>query len=141
MKPKVILSGIATFAIAIIGYEYAPKFVTKTMNKFTSGGGDQHIMNSMMAQMGIPPLATLIPLTEFSMISVALIGVGIIIYGMISRKKKESNFTKFTKNKTRQKLQDADEMSQDTIDMLKDSLANGEITYEQYQNLRKRVEN
>jgi|GEM_PF-5877290 uncharacterized membrane protein len=138
MRPKVILAGVVVFTMAVIGYEYVPKLVTRAMNKFTGGAGDQHLMRSMMAQMGIPPLETLVPLTQYTMIAIGLIGMGVMVYGMLSMKKTKS-ISKFSQN-SKQKLQDTNEMNQETLSMLKDSLANGEITYEQYQNILKRIE-
>lgn len=137
MKLAVMSAGAVVFAASLIGYDYAPKLVAKTMNKFTGGGGDQHLMRSMMTQMGIPPLETLQPLTQYTMISVGLIGIGVMIYGMLSRKNTQST-SKFTKNK--QKSQKIEKENQEKLDMLKESLANGEITYEQYQNILRRIE-
>ncbi|MEO9276339.1 MAG: hypothetical protein ABI340_00965 [Nitrososphaera sp.] len=138
MRPKVILAGVVVFTMAVIGYEYVPKLVTRAMNKFTGGAGDQHLMRSMMAQMGIPPLETLVPLTQYTMIAIGLTGMGVMVYGMLSMKKTKS-ISKFSQN-SKQRLQDTNEMNQETLSMLKDSLANGEITYEQYQNILKRIE-
>ena len=140
MRPKVILTGVVVFAMTVIGYEYVPKLVTRAMNKFTGGAGDQHLMRSMMAQMGIPPLETLVPLTQYTMIAIGLIGMGVMVYGMISVSRPKS-ISKISQNPRKQKLQNSNEMNQETLDMLKESLANGEITYEQYQNILKRIEN
>ncbi len=143
MRSKLVIIGFAFMLLAIPAYIITPTFITKAMNKFTFGtSGSSEMNRQIFAQLGMPPIPDVHAVTAFiqySLIGVMLAGLGIVIFGTISKKMPKSTPLKIPFEEPQ--VQDyEDDTHAKAIHLLQERLAKGEITSSQYQNLRKMLE-
>jgi hypothetical protein len=141
VKPKIVIIGITFALLAIPAYIMIPHFITKAMNKLPFGNEQSPIANQIFSQLGMPPIPStpeIIAFVQYCCIGLVVAGIGIIIFGLVSKKTRKLFPVKVSLEPD-QKLQDENPNSK-AIHLLQEKLAKGEITSSQYQNLRKLLE-
>jgi hypothetical protein len=133
--------GITFALLAIPAYSMIPPFITKIMNKLPFGNEQSPMASQIFSQLGMPPIPStpdIIAFVQYCCIGLVVAGVGIIIFGILSKKTPKSSPIKVSLEPA-QRLQDED-TNLKAINLLQERLAKGEITSSQYQNLRKLLE-
>jgi hypothetical protein len=139
MKFRIVIIGITFALFGMYAYRMIPPLITKAMNKLTLGNEQSSMANQIFSQLGMPPIPSTPEITAFVQyccIGLAIAGVGIIIFGMASKK---TLTTVKISLESDQRSQD-DDINLKAINLLQERLAKGEITSSQYQNLRKMLE-
>ncbi|MGI0087209.1 MAG: hypothetical protein ACREBI_04545 [Nitrosotalea sp.] len=87
MRTLPIIGGALLVIISTSSYYYAPHFLSDTVHSFAasmSGGGTNGL--SMLRQMGYPSLHAVISVFQYSLIGLAIVGLGGIGFGLITKK-------------------------------------------------------
>ena len=109
------------------------------MNSFTGTSGPNPMATGILQQMGIPPLQEMDQMIHYSFGGSALAGVLIVVFGIFAKKKFPKQFLSL-KNSNRTTDESQDDSSQKSIHILKERLAKGEITADDFIDLRKLLE-
>ena len=149
VRKQEILIGLALLVTSIYGYYHASQLV---------GVFENQMLNSMsgvlsspspddqkfsVVKNGYPSAETLTKVAQYGFIAFSLISIGIIVFGVIAKKKMPSQFVANTsievKNKefASTKSEEVDRANINGIRILKDRLAKGDITESEFKNLRK----
>lgn len=138
MKKGIIALGVVLIIFGLLGYKFGPGLATKEISNLTGGTMDTHLTSSMLSQMGIPPIDEMVKVTKYSFVGLGVAGIGITIFGILSKKSKPQ----FVIPKTEYHHEDHVEMSgkSNALHTLQERLARGEITSSQYVNLKKLLE-
>ena len=149
MRIQEILIGIAILVISVYGYYHSAQLVGIFENQMlnsmsgvlsTPTSDDQKYS---VVKSGYPSAETMTKLTQYGLIAISLISIGIIVFGVIAKKKTPSQFVASTsievKNKEFAKVdsEDVEKANINGIRILKDRLAKGEITENEFKNLKK----
>jgi len=136
---KIILIGFAIVMFAAPCYYLFPTFATHAMSMFTGGTAASPMSYQIFAQLGIPPMQTVITLVQYSIIGFIVFGVGAIAFGIISKGQPKKKSYKLKIESTPQKNEKED-LNPEVIHLLKERLAKGEISFNEYDDLKKAVE-
>ncbi len=139
MKFRIVIIGITFALLGMYAYRVIPPLITKAMNKLTLGNEQSSMANQIFSQLGMPPIPStpeIAAFVQYCCIGLAIAGVGIIIFGIVSKK---TRTTVKISLESAQRSQD-DDTTLKAINLLQERLAKGEITSSQYQNLRKMLE-
>ena len=149
MRIQEILIGIAILVTSVYGYYHSAQLVDIFENQMlnsmsgvlsTPTSDDQKYS---VVKSGYPSAETMTKLTQYGLIAISLISIGIIVFGVIAKKKTPSQFVASTsievKNKEFAKVdsEDVEKANINGIRILKDRLAKGEITENEFKNLKK----
>lgn len=156
MRTQILVIGVVIFVFSIIGYmTFAPGFTSKMMSSFmpptTNSLNFQAQTTHMLMQMGFPPFETIDSTMQFSSLGLAITGVGIIVFGIIAKKKIPKKIPAKTKTEpdvTIEKPVETIEKPQDmtmkenlrTIRILQERLARGEITPKEFADVKRFLE-
>ncbi len=93
----------------------------------------------ILQQMGIPPMQEMDQMIHYSFGGSAVVGVLVIVFGIFAKKKFPKQFSS-VKNSNHPTEESQDDTSQKSIHILKERLARGEITADDFIDLRKLLE-
>ncbi len=150
MKGKVLAIGLVIFIISLFGYMDGPAMISQLMNSFTGGIVTQSSSGiDPYRMMGIPTPEAMGKMIQYSSLGLMLAGLGAIVLGILGKKgKPKQGATVQQENKTkfeppmeieRQEVV-VDEETQTnnrSIEILQERLAKGEITSNEYLNLKR----
>ena len=139
MRPKIVMIGILFVLLAIPSYNIVPALLTELMNKFTGGGAATPMANQIFAQLGIPPIDTIIKYLQYSLIGLIVAGLFIVVFGMLAKKIQKQPAVTLSID-SGQKMQEQENSNFRALYLLQERLAKGEITSSQYLNLKKVLE-
>jgi uncharacterized membrane protein len=137
VKLRIIIIGIIFVLFAIPGYTILPSVITHETNNLTGGNLQSPLTKAMLAQMGIPSIDTIIKLTQYCFVGLAVAGLGIIVLGVLSKKIPKQTPIKVQREPSSEV---PDEGNPNELRLLQERLAKGEISSSQYQNLKKLLE-
>jgi len=139
VNTKLVAAGSALMILGMTGYFYAPDPMSHFMNSFTGTNGSSSMTTNILQQMGIPPIDTIDQMIHYSFACSAVAGVIIILFGIAKKKFKRQFSSTSTESKLTEKEYHVDPM-QKSIQILKERLAKGEITQNDFKNLKKLLE-
>ncbi len=105
------------------------------MNKLTGGNSLSPMSYQILSSLGIPPIDTMIVLVKYSFIGLIVAGFGIIAFGAVSK-----NIPKQKAGKLLVESNIQEEHQPEVLHLLKERLAKGEITSNQYRDIRNVLE-
>ena len=156
MRTQILVIGAVIFALSIIGYmAFTPGFTSKMMSSFmpstTGSGNSQFETTRMLTQMGFPSFETIDSAMQFSSLGLAIAAVGVMVFGTIAKKKIPKKIPAKTKTEsdvTIEKPVETKEKPQDmtmkenlrAIRILQERLAKGEITPQEFSDLKRFLE-
>lgn len=87
MRLELVIIGIFLVLISIPSYYYAPHYLTVSVHSFLSSmsGGNMNSV-SMLRQMGYPSLHEIMPIFQYSLVGLAVAGLGMTIFGVVAKK-------------------------------------------------------
>lgn len=87
MRLELVIIGIFLVLISIPSYYYAPHYLTVSVHSFLSSmsGGSMNSV-SMLRQMGYPSLHEIMPIFQYSLVGLAVAGLGMTIFGVVAKK-------------------------------------------------------
>jgi uncharacterized membrane protein len=136
---RTIIIGICFVLFAIPSYIIIPSFITVEMNKLTGGGSLSPMSYQILSSLGIPPIDTIVVLVQYSFVGLMVAGLGIIAFGAIAKNIPKQTAVKM-KIESNQRAYEKEDSNLEVLHLLKERLAKGEITSNQYQDLRKVLE-
>ncbi len=88
MRLVLVIGGILLTMISIPSYYYAPYFLTNTAHSFigSMSAGNTLSGASMLRQMGYPPLHVVIPIFQYLLIGLSIMGISFAAYGSVAKK-------------------------------------------------------
>ncbi|HET6458496.1 MAG TPA: SHOCT domain-containing protein [Nitrosopumilaceae archaeon] len=165
MRIRTVIIGLVLVLISVPGYLDTPTLMSQMvhymmgtmMGGSTSGSIPGAGSGSILKQMGYPSRSTVVPLIQYSFVGLALTGLGFMVFGALA-KKISSQVTvnlvtgdeKEPEKVEAKKVQEIRTSSQFTderihpdnrsLRILQERLAKGDITANEYQNLKKLLE-
>ncbi|MHB8601468.1 MAG: SHOCT domain-containing protein [Nitrosotalea sp.] len=139
MKKRILAIGSVLIIFAVLGYTISPGLITKEINNLTGENMDTHMTSSILSQIGIPTIDEMVKVTQYSFVGLGISGIGGIIVGIISKKSKPQFVIPKTES-AHQVEHDEIKGKSSALNTLQESLAKGEITSSQYQNLKRLLE-
>jgi len=135
MDRMALAIGLAIAISTTIGYTASPRLFHSLDNTFMPGSSQTLSNSSLLAQMGFPSEQTMIKITQYVSLALLLPGIGVIVYGFISRKKEK----KITSSKPSENKKSTDKIKNDSksLAILQERLVKGEITPEEFMDLSK----
>ena len=87
--------------ISIPSYYYAPHYLTASVHSFigSMSGGNMNTV-SMLRQMGYPSLHEVMPIFQYSLVGLAIAGLGIAVFGVITKKVPKFKSVKLVTNES-----------------------------------------
>lgn len=87
MRLELVIIGIFLVMISIPSYYYAPHYLTVSVHSFigSMSGGNMNSA-SMLRQMGYPSLHEVMPIFQYSLVGLAVAGLGMTAFGMVAKK-------------------------------------------------------
>jgi len=159
MRIKHVIIGIFLILISVPGYLDTPNLVSQMihsmMGAMTGGSIPGAGSGSILKQMGYPSRSTVIPLIQYSFVGLAVAGFGFIVFGAVAKKiPKKVTVNLVTKNmEAPEKIEKVKEIHTSTqfvderaqtnlrsLRILQERLAKGEITANEFQNLKRLLE-
>jgi len=153
MKGKVLAIGLFVFVISLIGYMAGPAAISQMMDSFTGGVVAHNTGPSIdpYRMMGIPTPEEMGKMTQYSSLALMLGGLGAIVFGILGKKGKpkakqvatiqQENNTTFESSmeiKGQEVIVDEETQTNNrSIEILQERLAKGEITSNEYLNLKR----
>jgi uncharacterized membrane protein len=139
LRIKPIILGAASVVFGISAYFYSPNLVSQFMISFTGTTGSNTMATGILQQMGIPPIQEMDQMIRYSFGGLAVTGVLLIVFGIFAKKKLLKQFSNL-KNSNHAIEESQDDTSQKSIHILKERLAKGEITADDFVDLKKLLE-
>ena len=164
MRIRSVIIGLVLVLISVPGYLDTPSLMSQmvhymmgSMMGSTSGSIPGAGGGSILRQMGYPSRSTVVPLIQYSFVGLALAGLGFMMFGVLAKKitsqvtvnlvpgdTKEPEKVEVKKvNETHTRSQFTDEQihpDNRSLRILQERLAKGEITTNEYQNLKRLLE-
>jgi uncharacterized membrane protein len=138
VKIYLVITGIVLVLVALPGYSMAPGFISDEVNKLTGGNASDSMTSSLLTQMGIPPIGTIIPMVEYSFVGLGVAGFGLTIFGIVTKNFKSQIYVESLE------INSSDSSEKPPMPtalwILQERLAKGEITSSQYKNMRRLLE-
>ena len=146
-----VMIGVCLVMISIPGYLDTPIFISQMIHSFTGSftGSVPGTSGSILRQMGYPSRTVAIPMIQYSFIGLAFTGIGITIFGAVAKKTTKQVTVNLIAEETEKAKevspppQIKDERTQTnlrSLRILQERLAKGEITSNEFQNLKKLLE-
>ncbi|HEU5221243.1 MAG TPA: hypothetical protein VFU58_04210 [Candidatus Nitrosotalea sp.] len=87
MRLELVIIGIFLVMVSIPSYYYAPAYLTASVHSFigSMSGGNMNTA-SMLRQMGYPSLHEVMPIFQYSLVGLAVAGLGMMAFGMVAKK-------------------------------------------------------
>ncbi len=87
MRLGLVIIGIFLIMVSIPSYYYAPSYLTASVHSFigSMSGGNMNSA-SLLRQMGYPSLHEVMPIFQYSLVGLAVAGLGMIAFGMVAKK-------------------------------------------------------
>jgi len=131
--------GILFVFLAIPSYTIIPTLLTGFMNKFSGGDSPSPMASQIFAQLGIPPIDTIIKFIQYSLIGLIVAGLFITALGIMTKKIQKQPSVALSIDSS-QKIQRQENTNLKALHLLQERLAKGEITSSQYLSLKKVLE-
>lgn len=105
MRLELVIIGIFLVLISIPSYYYAPHLLSVSVHSFVSSmsGGNMNSV-SMLRQMGYPSLHEIMPIFQYSLVGLAVTGLGMMIFGLVAKKTPKSISVKLVTNEPFEEL-------------------------------------
>ena len=151
MRIKVLAIGILLFMFAIIGYIESSGIINKTLGSFIAKDSPVGA-ETLLRQLGFPSIETITQASEYSFLTMSIVGVAVILLGGTAKKKATKKVsTKMVKEDFNMTPQIHDEVAEKpkekifrenlrTLEILQHRLAKGEITPAEFVNLKRYLE-
>lgn len=99
MRLGLALVGILLVMISVPSYYYAPHYLAVSVHSFVSSmsGGNMNSV-SMLRQMGYPSLHEIMPIFQYSLVGLAVAGLGLTIFGVLAKRMSKSVSVKLVTN-------------------------------------------
>ena len=168
MRIRPVIIGLVLVLISVPGYLDTPTLVSQMvhsmMGTMTGGSIPGAGSGSILKQMGYPSRTTIIPLIQYSFVGLGITGLGFMFFGAVAKKissqvtvnlvtgdtKEPEKVEKVEKLGNVEKVKEihtstqfADERAQTnnrSLRILQERLAKGEITANEFQNLKRLLE-
>jgi len=135
LKPIIICVTLIMFSIP--GYIYSSHMVSDFMGSMI-GHQDPTMAYSILQQLGIPPIPVIDQIIHFSFVGIAVAGIIFGIFGVLLKKKLPKQILNISLEEPSTSAKKTQEdSSQKSVHILKERLAKGEITPDDFLNLRK----
>ncbi len=139
MRFQPIIAGVVLIIFGIPGYLYAPNLMSQFMYPSTGTSGSSAMATSVLQQIGIPPIQVIDQWIHYSFVGLAIAGVLLVVLGIFTKKNvKQFSGIKAEPEESTEKSQE--EPSQKSLQILKERLARGEITPDDFLDLKKLLE-
>ena len=101
MRLGSVIIGIFLVMISISSYYYAPHYLTVSVHSFigSMSGGSLNTA-SMLRQMGYPSLHEVMPIFQYSLVGLAVVGLGMMVFGMVAKKTPKFRSVKLVTNES-----------------------------------------
>ncbi len=101
MRLGLVITGIFIVMFSIFSYYFAPHFITSSIHSFVNSmsGGNMNTV-SLLHQMGYPSLHEVMPIFQYSLIGLTVVGMGIMAFGMVAKKIPKSISVKLVTEKS-----------------------------------------
>ena len=101
MRFGLVIIGIFLVMVSIPSYYYAPGYLTASVHSFigSMSGGNMNTV-SMLRQMGYPSLHQIMPIFQYSLVGLAVAGLGIIGFGTVAKKAQKFRSVKLVTNES-----------------------------------------
>ncbi|MBI3639458.1 MAG: SHOCT domain-containing protein [Thaumarchaeota archaeon] len=164
MRIRPVIIGLVLVLISVPGYLDTPTLMSQmvhymmgTMTGSIPGAGS----GSILKQMGYPSRSTVVPLIQYSFVGLALTGLGFMVFGAIARKitsqvtvnlmtgdaKEPEKVEEVKEMKKIKEIHTSPQFTDERIQIdnrslriLQERLAKGEITANEFQNLKRLLE-
>ncbi len=123
----------------IPGYLAAPNLMSRYMDSFSGTGGSSAMATNVLQQMGIPPINVIDQLIHYSFAGSVVAGILLIVFGIFSKKIKKQ-FPSIRAEADQPPENSREDPSQKSLQILKERLARGEITPDDFVDLKKLLE-
>ena len=168
MRIRHVIIGLVLVLISVPGYLDTPTLMSQmvhymmgSMMGSSSGSIPGAGSGSILKQMGYPSRSTVVPLIQYSFVGLALTGLGFIVFGIIARKVSSQVTVNLVTDdgKGPEKVEDVREVKKTkevhsspqftdegvkidnrSLKILQERLAKGEITVNEFQNLKRLLE-
>jgi uncharacterized membrane protein len=138
VKKILLITGVILILFGLLGYYYSPSVISDQMNKLMGGNASDHGTSSLLSQMGIPPIETIIKLTEYSFLGLGFAGFGLTIFGTFAKNIKKQILVKPVEANS---LGSSEPQARpEAVWVLQERLARGEISSIEYKNLKRLME-
>lgn len=86
MRLGLVIIGIFLVMVSIPSYYYAPAYLTASVHSFigSMSGGNMNTA-SMLRQMGYPSLHQVMPIFQYSLVGLAVVGLGMAAFGVMAK--------------------------------------------------------
>ena len=145
--------GLCLVLISVPAYLDTPNLISQMIHSFTGSftGSIPGTHGSILHQMGYPSRTVIIPLIQYSFLGLAVAGIGLAGFGSIAKKVSKQVTVKLVAEESEEterievppSSQITDERTQTnlrSLRILQERLAKGEITSNEFQNLKKLLE-
>lgn len=87
MRLELVIIGIFLVMVSIPSYYYAPAYLTASVHTFigSMSGGNMNSA-SILRQMGYPSLHQIMPIFQYSLVGLAVAGLGMTMFGVVAKK-------------------------------------------------------
>jgi len=105
MRLELVIIGIFLVMVSIPSYYYAPAYLTASVHSFigSMSGGNMNTA-SMLRQMGYPSLHQVMPIFQYSLVGLAVAGLGMMAFGMMAKKTSKFRSVKVVTNEPFEEL-------------------------------------
>ena len=139
MRFQLIITGAVLTMFGIPGYLYAPNLMSKFMYSYTGTSGSSAMATNVLQQIGIPPIQVIDQWMHYSFVGLAIAGVLLVVLGIFTKKSvKQFSGTNAEPEKSTENSQE--DQSKKILQILKERLARGEITPDDFVDLKKLLE-
>ena len=142
-----IIIGLVLLIVSVPTYLYSPNFLSQAVHAYfrSMSGGSTMNTSAILHQMGYPSMSAVIPVIQYSVIGMAVVGIGFVFFGFVAKKIPKQFAVKLVteSDKVNAKTQSYDERTQtnhSSLGILQDRLAKGEITSSEFLSLKKLLE-
>ncbi len=139
MRFQLIITGVVLIIFGIPGYLYTPNLMSQFMYSYTGTSGSSTMATSVLQQIGIPPIQVIDQWIHYSFVGLAIAGVLLVVLGIFT-KKNVKQFSNINAEPEESTEKSQEEPSQKSLQILKERLARGEITPDDFVDLKKLLE-
>lgn len=139
MRFKPIITGAVLIIFGIVGYLSAPNLMSQSMYSLTRTSGSSAMATNILQQIGIPPIQVIDQLIHYSFVGLVIAGVFLVVLGIFAKKNKKQ-FSSIKAEADQPQENSREDPSQKSLQILKERLAKGEITPDDFVDLKKLLE-
>jgi uncharacterized membrane protein len=145
MRFRPLIVGVVFIMFAIPGYLYTPTLISHLIHSMLgSMPGSTSGTSSLLHQMGYPSRETVIKMIQYSFAGLAVTGIALLFFGAVTKKNLPKQFVaKLVMDEPVSIQQPQDrkvQLNLHSLRILQDRLAKGEITSNEFENLKRLLE-